>query len=78
MGSPGKHRKYRQICCLGPHTFLSTKFVVVVLGLLAIVILEPDFQFFKRARRKLIQESGHPRIVLQVNGMKEKDLCLYV
>ena len=40
------------------------KSLIVVLGLLGIMILKPDFQFFNQVKRKLLQESGHPRIVL--------------
>ena len=45
---PGKKRKYRRICCLGIHIYLSRKFVIVVLGLLGIMILSLTFNFSKK------------------------------
>ena len=45
--------------------------LIVVLGLLGIMIFKPDSQFFNQVKRKLLQESGHPRIVLSVIGVKE-------
>ena len=55
------------------------KVLIVALGLLGIMILKPDFPFCNQVKRKLIHESGHPRIVLKVIGMKEtnfsKSLC---
>ena len=52
------------------HIVRSRKFLIVVLGLLGIMMFKPDFQIFNQVMSKLIQESGHPRIVRAI-GMKE-------